>query len=251
MPIYTQGGKMFTQNNKMFETSWKPSRIDGLIFWGNAEKINLVESESGQISLWRDMSGIKNDGVQDTTNNKPYYKEEQINGYPALHFSNTNNISISATIDNFTIITVIKSEDSDIVYEFGNDTDSSTGFYLKGSSNSIAVSKDGLTGTANIRSHSNNWLIGGWKIVTHSYGGSNSSHKLYVDDLLINTSIYFGYDDDPGSLNKTDKLYVGSKINGVDGFNGYIAEYLVFDKYLPLETIEQISNYLNNKYNIY
>jgi len=252
MPILNHGGKTFSQNNKTLTTPWKPSKINGLIFWGDSNPIN-ISANSNRISTWLDSSGKMNNGIQTTSSKKPYYIKDVINGHSAILFQNINNLSIKININVFTIFTVIKSINNNYVYEFGSSTENTTGFYLNGNTNAMAVSVSGIS-NCTIKKQNVNWLSSGsteWKIITHQYNGTHSSHNLFINSNMIFLPTYLNYNNNPGEINKMSNLILGSKGDDTFGLNAYITEYLIFDTYLEYEDILKINNYLNNKYSIY
>lgn len=249
MSILKQNNKIFTTNNTILKTDWKPNKLNNLFFWANCDKKNILENNNF-VYEWKDISGNLNKAFQNNTSNKPIYTENIINGYSAIKFNNNDNLKLLANLNFFTVFTVIKTSDSDYVYEFSN-SNTETGFYLNGDENTIAVTQSGLTNLASIKEYSNNWLgDNNWKIIAHTYNGTHTSNKLYINNTLISLDDYFSYTDNPGSLNKQDYFYIGSNSNNV-GIDGYISEFLLFNESLNLQTISKIFNYLNNKYLIY
>ena len=252
MPIFKSSGYISKINNKILGTPWNPTRISGMLFWSNSNKKNITLVDN-KITVWKDNSGYLNNGIQTYPSRQPYYIDNIINGYPALYFQSNKNITIpSLYMNRFTIFTVINSNDNNLVYEFGNNTQTATGFYLNGSTNTIGVSYSGLT-SASIKNYTTNWLSSGntWKIISHQYDGTHASHKMYINGDYAFTSTYFSYDKNPGNLNATLDLNLGSKYNATNGVDAYIAEYIVYDNYLSIDELNKIEIYLNNKYNIY
>lgn len=250
MPIFSYNNKMFDYNNKVFTTPWKPNRISNMIFWSDANSRNIVESD-GLINMWRDNSGNLNNAVQLTENRKPTVINDVINGYPALYFQNSKCLNIPLYINYFTTFTVISSSNSNYIYEFSNDATNNTGFFLNGDTNTLKVTfVSGMTIDTSSKNYTSNWLSsGGWKIVVHQYNGTHLSHRLIINKsntLLTNVST-----ENPGALNKLDNLNLGSRYNGSYGINGYIPEFLVYNRYLELSEIFEISDWLNSKYQIY
>ena len=196
MSILIHGRKHFSSANKTLITSWKPSRINGLVFWGDSNSIN-ISCSNNRVSTWLDSSGNMNNGIQTSTTKKPYYIKNVINGYSAILFQNVNNLSINLNLNTFTIFTVIKSINNNYVYEFGSSTETSTGFYLNGNTNAIGVSVSGITNST-IKEQPINWLSSGstdWKIITHQYNGTHVSHKLYINSIMQYLPTYLSYNN--------------------------------------------------------
>jgi len=252
MPFFSYQGKVFKANNKYFKTDWKPNRVNGIVFWGdsNSRNINITNNK---IYEWNDSSGNLNNATQTNDNRKPSYIDDTLNGYPVIYFQNTKSLKIPLTLDYFTIFTVIKAFDNDIVYEFGDDTETESGFYLNGQINSLGVSNSGLSNIASVKQNTNGWLSSGgtWKIIAHQYNGTHNTHRMIINNEFVFTTTYLGYNGDPGALDMTDNLNLGSKSDGTEGVDAYIAEYIVYNNYLNYDNVSQITNYLNTKYQIF
>lgn len=244
--------KYFSDNSKMFSDniSWTPRKITDLIFWGKPEKRYIIK-ENDIIFTWKDNSGKLNDAVQTNVFNNPHCVDNFINGYPSLYFQNDKFLKIPLTINYFTIFTVIKSNSNNIVYEFGDDTNNETGFYLNGDNNSIGVSNSGLSNLASIKDNGDDWLLDNqWKIITHQYNGTHISHRLFINSIYQSLTNYIIYNNNPGEITSKKILNLGAKSDGTNGTNSYIAEFIVYNKYLTIEEISKVNNYLSIKYNI-
>ena len=252
MSVFTIGnGNLFSANNKIFKSPWSPNKLDGMVFWGDANSRN-IQIENNLISEWNDTSGSQNNAVQTTTSFKPTYVENFINGFPALYFQNNKCVNIPLTLDYFTIFTVIKSNNNKTVYEFGDNSSIDSGFVLNGDKKCITVTNSGLSNIASQKEYENSWLVdSNWKIIAHQYNGTHSTHRLFINSELKYLSTSLDLNGDPGALNKSFNLNLGAKSDGSIGSNAYISEYIVFDNYLSTSEIENISTYLNQKYQIY
>ncbi len=271
MTIFSQGGKIFTQNSTSTNSTFSLN-VDGAIFWSDGERKNITSTTDG-ISVWKDNSGHMNNAIQNSFTNRPYYVENIINGQPALYFQTTKNLMIpNLNINNYTIFTVIKSNNNGLVYKFGTGTTSNeTEFYLTGgllytirTNKYVYVAPQvggpsrpggGLppNGVSTNKNNTNNWISSdsSWKILTHQYNGTHLSHNLFINGtyIYLTTALWSG--NNPGLLNSTNNLYLGSNYVGGDGMDGYIAEYIIYDSYLSNDDITNVNNYLNSKYQIY
>lgn len=234
--------KIPTINNTILKTDWKPNNIPNIVFHGDSNSRNII-SNNNFISSWLDSSGKMTNCIQTNNSKKPEYINNIINGFPVIHFNNTM-LEIPLTLNKFTIFSVVKCFDNDTLYEFG---DSSTGFYLNGKNNSISVN-NGLT---SIKKYNNSWLTSDWKILCHQYNGTHYSHNLYINGTFVNLLDYYSNINNPGLLNKTSTLKLGSKIDESYAINAYMSEYIVYNDYLSYDNIIKVTNYLNNKYLIY
>jgi len=232
-----------TNESKIFKTTWKPNMINDMIFWGDANSRN-IKNDNG-IYYWKDNSGKMNHGFQVT--NKPTQQSNIINGYPAIYFDNNQSIKIRLKINYFTIFCVVKTEDNDYLYEFGNATNANDGFYLNGDANSLFINKSSLVSQ---KTNGYGWLTTDWQILTHKYNGTHDSSSLYKNNQFVNLSDYFD-DDDPGDIDLDAYFNVGSNYDTDYGMKGYIAELIIFNRNLTIAEQTQVNNWLNYKYHIY
>jgi len=249
MKIFRSENKIF-RSPYIFRTIWKPSSLDDMIFWGNSNKKNIIIDEENpqinNIKTWIDISGKINNATQNNFSLQPEYKND------ALYFNITNNIQVNLNINYFTIFTLSKISNNNILYEFGDDVSDETGFRLIGTDdNSISVSKNGFSGLATSRNtNDNNWLDNNnLQLICHSYGGTNQSHKLYINNSFIPTTT--NYSMNPGDLNLSETLNIGSRSDNSLGIQGYIYEFLIYNRELSYEEIQRVTNYINDKYSVF
>lgn len=250
MPVYSYNNNIFHYNNKVLESTWKPSRISSMIFWSDSSNRN-VSHTNGLVHKWLDNSGKLNHAFQTTNTRKPLIVNNVKNGYPALYFQSSQFLNIPLHINYYTTFTVVNASNNNYIYEFSTDASTNTGFYLNGSTNAIKTTFSGTTLLTSSKNFMNNWLTMGnpWKIIVHQYDGTHVNHRLIINKsivLLTNVST-----NNPGNLNKSDILYFGSKHNGSYGLYGYVLDFMIFNEYLDITTIYKISDWLNNKYNIF
>jgi len=249
MNIFKSENKIFRSPN-ILKTIWKPNLIDDMIFWGNANKKNIIIDESNispnKIKTWKDISGNLNNAFQSNFNLQPEYKDKSI------YFNIMNNIKVDLTINYFTIFTLSKITNNNILYEFGDDVMNETGFRLLGTEyNSISVSKNGFSGLVSSRDTNDvNWLDNNnLQLICQVYGGTNQSHKLFINNSYIPTSS--SYSLNPGDLNLSSTLNIGSKYDNSLGIQGNIYEFLIYNRELTFEEIQKVTHYINDIYSIF
>lgn len=248
MAIHHQNNKIFHQNNKMLVTSWTPKKYSGLLFWSNTDTKN-IDTNNTTIGSWKDMSGNNNHAYQNSNGFKPVLIKSALNGYDSIFFQWNKFLKINLTLDYYTIIMAIQGINSSMIYEFGNDASNTTGFYLNSSAPSIATTVNGFTGTATVKSNTPGWLMGiGPKIVSHAYGGTHSTHKLYINQN--NIALTNDYTDNPGALGLTQTLNIGAKYDGSNGMNGFLTELIIYNRVLTQAEHLDIVTKLKSKYNL-
>jgi len=246
--MFSYDDNIYSYNNNMFRNDSKiSSSIDGMLLWLEPSKKNIVLDSQNKVIKWKDISGKLNHAYSDL---RATYQPNTLNGYPTLLFNN-NVYNVDLFINHFTIFTVFTSSDKDYIYEFGDDTDLETGFFLNGDDKSIGVSKDGTSNLSSFKEYQNSWGVGPWRLITHYYNGTNDYHRFNINGEILPLGPYYGYDDDPGNIGETKTLHIGARLNAANGMNGSIAEYIVYNRLLSDSEMDIVQNYLNNKYAIY
>ena len=252
MHFFNFKNKIFTYKNKIFPdtTSFKLNSISGLLLWYKFDK-KYLSINNNKVSSVQDLSGNFNIAFQNNINNQPSYISNYLNGYDIIQLNNQQLLS-NIYLDYFTIFSIfnISSGNNGYIYEFNN-TNADTGFFITGSNNSVGITKNGLANSS-IKSYYPGWSsTATWKIVSQVYGGTHSSNKLYVNSQSAGLITYFSYNKNPGALNKSGTLSIGSRYNNTNGVNCKLAEYIIYNRVLSDTERIKVQNYLNNKYEIY
>jgi len=244
MKVFKSSNKIFKSPN-ILKTIWKPNLIPDILFWGNSNKKNIVIGEY-DIEKWFDISGKLNHAQQTDIFHQPQY----ING--ALYFNLDSNIQVDLNVDYFTIFTVSKISNDNILYEFGDNVTNETGFRLIGTSNnSLAVSKNGFGDLATTKeTNDGNWLSNNnLQLICHQYDGTDLSHNLFINSSYISTTS--NYSDNPGQLDSSSTLNIGSRSDYSLGIQGYLYEFIIYNRVLSTIERNQVTNYINDKYSIF
>ena len=243
MYIFQKNNKIFRAVSNILKVSWKPSFLDGMIFWSNSEEKNL-ELQNSKVAKWVDISGNMNHGLQLNDITRPLFQKNVINDNNGIYFDYKDNIKIKLKLDNFTIISVVDITNDDFFYELENS------FNVNGSS-SQSISVDKAPNYSRKNTNNSTWLADGstYKIIQHQYNGTHLSHKLYINNQYV--SMTSSYDDDPGNLEVDGFLTFGSNVAVDNGIIGHVFELMIFDRALSNEEKDQVSNFLNTKYNCY
>ena len=139
----SNGNILVNSTANILNTDYKISSISGLTLWLESSKKNIKLDINNKIIQWNDISGNMNHATQTNDSYKPLYETGILNGYNSIRFNSNKYLSSLLTLNYFTIFTIYKSSNSQYVYEYGNDTNNSTGFYLSGDLNTISVNKSG------------------------------------------------------------------------------------------------------------
>jgi len=244
--MFEYSGKTYEYKDKSFVTNWKITSIPDLVLWLEPSKKNILSDDGGRIHTWRDISGKANHATQNTQTKKPYVTDPTFNGYNYVYFDDNKTLEVDLYVDYFTIFVVNNSNDNQYIYQFG-DTGSTSGFYLNGDLNSISV-KSGST--ISTKSAGYVWNQGkGWRTLVHYYSGTHSSNILRINNASIFLDNYLNYTGSPGHIGIKQKLYIGGQSSG-NGFNGGIAEFILFNRKIENYERDLVQNYINTKYNL-
>jgi hypothetical protein len=214
----------------------------GLMLWLKAD-VGVTQS-SGNVSSWTDQSGNFT-VTQATSGDQPTYVSSGINGKPALRFNgsqwlyNSKNMALNADM---TIVTV------------GATTDATAHQYACCLGNDSVVGSNRALGYIGSQQLADTFYIS-------SYGNSIAANAFTADMVTLDsglTNVAFyqnGTLSGTGTLSGVQNLAPGVAIgyqsdDGGCGWEGDIAEVLVYDHKLTSTEIQQVSVYLANKYGL-
>ncbi|MFT6332535.1 MAG: hypothetical protein ACJAW3_000875 [Lentimonas sp.] len=265
--LISQGGDLLDESKlasaqSLTQTSPVASN-ESLILW---LETSLPESfdgelESGDIvSIWKDRSPYsveKNDALQNTNSDHyPTFQENVINGIPAIRFDSTND---HLRIDDFELRDA-GTEGFAIFVVFKSNPGASR--FIMSYKNTINNDDIDLYVDGNIQYHSriDNSLIflsgsitpsSKFHILTFTKD-LNENYNGFIDGILDGSIAATGTD-----LSKVDDstpLFIGSyhddSYNPALALDGYIAEIIIYNKYVKNSTKKNIEEYLSKKYSI-
>ena len=262
----TQGSKLVAKSNLSSSRTLTQSSIvtvtDGLSMWLETtleSSIKASEAINGNsVSTWYDNQAVNNkvNATQATVANQPIYRENAINGLPALEFDGTNdNLLFNSQFllnTNYTIFIVESRTGAN-----------ASGGYLIGGSDLQAVGNYilflGYQSNTNLWSgHRIGCCSGGLAIPAYSKPIPRI-HCITQDSSITNGKQYIlnGVKMVPGGIANNEALstFQGSAIGGVTAaptyyYKGYIGEVIMFSTALKDKEIQYIGCYLGKKWNI-
>ena len=208
--------------------------IPGLLVWLSADTIGGADGDS--ISTWLDISGNGNNVTQPTSANQPHYCPGGMNGKPAVKFDGNQWMTgaLAGRTQPETIFVVAVGFDN----ELGNNTFIDSGtvnrFRLFYSSTDAYVTIDSGVALTNPAVEVNEPFIAA--IV---YNGASSSFMINGVNVTGNAGGSFG-----------DGLTIGTDGSQVSPLTGYIAEVLIYSGILTDLQIQEVTRYLNLKYEV-
>jgi hypothetical protein len=218
----------------------------GLVLWLNSDTIN---SANGSIvTSWTDLSGFGHD-FTNTFSLAPYVTNGVVNGHPAIRNlantasflqANTNFLGNSTTGEMFIVCRALDSLGGP-PWDFSAPTPSGASahpftdwkmyenFGLKTSLSGVQLTNIAFP---------TNWHI--WHVAV----ASNYFMERYNGNLIA------GRDFQSGGVGFNNNLRIGRDNSVISGWNGEIAEFVVYDKSLSVTERQWTHSYLSSKYNI-
>ena len=211
------------------------------VAWLSATNVTNGGSEpldGEKINSWQDITGSATAATEANTNNQPVYESNVQNGLPAIRFDNlarglegtfTRTVGTDLT---FVIVGQFDTGSTDkCLFEFSGGG-SARGFFID---RRYAANTHFSPGTT--KGALKLWTIqdaGGSAIVTE-----NGATEIFNNATYFNTD-FIG----------TGNYVLGDDITGGNRMNGYIAEFLIFDKALTPQEISTLEAYLQNKWGL-
>jgi len=225
---------MMLVNPYILGSSFSPLNISGCLLWLDASQIvGLVDTDP--VATWSDLSGNGNDATQSTSNKKPAYRTNRINGLPMV-VGDGNDI-LATALD--------RGSGDGTVFIVGKwDTPSST---------------SRIAGFAQSSSFTNH--LGGWGYYVNTAPTVGSLYYNGLGDATVSSiacykkasdevTIYAGGTSLAGtslSANWTPAFYVFGDHAGEESVSS-IAEIIIYDTALGTTDREAVEDYLTGKY---
>jgi prepilin-type N-terminal cleavage/methylation domain-containing protein len=237
------------------------SSIKGLTTWYETS----LESSFGSISLedgtaidtWNDInpqSSYKNNSTQSTTNRKPYFRENAINGLPAIRFFDTAidatgdrlDIDLSMLVASSYTIFIVEQRRSDGGYIFGSSSDGTATRFGYGSS-AIGLVQDAKQTFLSVATYSSSQIIKRMHSMSYDYE-TTKDLSYWLNGGTTPDSLY----DSPDVASPTSLPNMVLGYHSVSGgdYSGDIAEIIIFTRLLKTEERQEIEKYLSKKYAI-
>jgi alpha-tubulin suppressor-like RCC1 family protein len=239
-----QWSKDQADNYVSLQTSNPDMLTTGLIMWLKADS-GVSTDGSNNVTTWNDETG-NNSVAQSASATEPLYVTNDVNGMPAVRFNgsqwlfNPNNLS-SGINTNLTIITVGSTSNpgsQQYAAWFGG-TVTGQGRGLGYASNEQLFDTSGINYLAGTAPAANAFAIQAATVYAN-----NGAVTLYQNGANEGTGPLSGVQGISSGIT------VGAAGNETSGWQGDIAEVLVYDHQLSADELQQVDLYLANKYNI-
>ena len=214
------------------------------IAWLSATNITnggTEPSHGDKIASWSDLTGNATDAIEADVNNQPTYETNVVNGLPAVKFDGTLARGLEGTFErsNNAGLTIV------VVGQFtGSARRAFFEFYKTGGGTSQG-SPRGFFFTYGFNNATSNYNLtqDSFNVWSAYDTGSNT-------DFWENGSLVYSNWSNWGNTSFTGSgTYVlGDDQTGGDQLNGYIAEFLIFDRQLTVDERNTLESYLRNKW---
>lgn len=223
------------------QSSFTNTFISGLQLWLKADAVTGL-SDGATVSTWDDLSGNSYNATQITTDKKPLYKTNIINGYPVIRFDGVN--------DGMVINTGLNVARPATLFIVNKPVGTPAGRTLQ----SATVGR--------------NWLLGLWSNGVSHYAEGWVSDSSSTGALIGTTYIAVGVENTSTTnfyVNGVDytvsstptgqpgNLAIGAAGNGccpTEGGNSDVAEIIVYNSALSANDRNGIERYLAAKYSV-
>ncbi len=225
----------------------QPAQVPGLVLWLEAAQ-GVTTNAAGRVSAWADRSGHTNTLVQDSLELQPVVQPHLVNGRPAVRFAGTPGFGqalmrdrLTTGPDGITILALVRqnaAEGYTSLLTFGSDSG------VQGAKLSGADALVDNEYSANIPGRAINGT--GFRICGLTADRRQGLSKLFHDGQRV------GQLRKPFALATAGPFILGTLRPGrqsiAAGFNGDIAELLVFNRPLADDERRQMEVYLQDKY---
>ena len=223
----------------------------GLQMWLDANALSL--SDGTAISSWTDQSGNNKHAVQDTTAFQPKFRTNIVNGKPAIVFDGTNDyLAFNGNIivnTNYTIIAVLRRNIGSTAHHCflgGTKTSQNKNLHIGWQSNNTFYHAQYSNDYA---MRVTNYSAGEQPLIVSLRHSNTLGNDTYIDGGLRGLDMYAGR---LAHLTEWNGAAIGRYIDGSINprFNGWVAELIMYNRYLSETERKAIESYLSAKYNV-
>jgi len=237
------------------EEAVAPSTFVTLQFWyDSADTDQFVPSATDEqtITQWTDKSVLAHNANPSggATARPSYENTTQLNGYGYLEFDGNDHLTINPFTDlqsqpGFTMFIVSKFANTTGIKHLSDTDSGDLAMFANGTT--MTVGMEGVTATVASEANTN------WAIHTLSFDGSqtgNAARLVYRKDKTAKTLSFTGTVGATTNASQTTFNLGNEHGGGSNGHVGFMAEAVLFKKSLTSAEIQNIENYLSNKWGL-
>jgi len=220
----------------------------GLQLWlDGADESTITKAVDNTVSLWEDKSINNNDATQVVGGDQPFFIANAINNKGGIDFSPQVNsksfMDLTSAINggDLTAICVVEItaiSSAGVILASATVNNQILRFYDDTGTSSTIVSYDGVTTNLFVFSES---FIGTPAFLITEFNNTESLNKLYLDGDFLQSVTY----DNSINVGSVARLAGGAATQEVK-----IGEIIVYDRILELSELQQIYNYITQKWGI-
>jgi hypothetical protein len=214
---------------------------------------NGLQRSGATVNKLLDLTG---NNIHSTTVGSPQYSATGWNSRPAISFNGSNqgistdlNVTFSdaQSLNIFMVTNITASGGLFIEHTPDANRGAGTSFYVYSiTGNSYMYNAGSLTSSYQVGNNGGAWAAG-CKLITYRYEGTNSGHIVRRDKVTQSTSAN-GESANPGWSSTNDEMYFMSRGNNSLWTQGTVSEIIVYKKAMTFSQMQQVENYLSNKW---
>jgi uncharacterized repeat protein (TIGR01451 family) len=216
---------------------------NGLALWLDASTITTNDGVA--LAQWDDLSGNGRHATQATTNNRPVFATNAVNGLPAIRFDGTDDVftynGTFLTNTDYTVFCVEARNDDQVNFLFGG-------------SDGVALNNLHLGYRGNTQFTHDHWT-GGYNVTIPGFTNKQFKvHSWHLDQMGGNRAMYtdgalLAQNGNAAPLQGYPGAMIGGRRAANDSrFNGDFAEIIMYDRYLNVGERNAVGYYLADKY---
>ena len=242
---------MFFVPTKYASAAFSSSSISNLQLWldasSGATTDGTTSANDGEtIQQWNDQSGNSRNAIQLTAGSRPTYKTSIFNGKSVLRFGGSHTLVTNSFLDSsfntaLTFFIVENKAGTDLKVSTSNQNS----IWYSGRDYRTFYATDNLSDTLGQLNAGGTTL----SVESYRYDGSNKTFKFNAaTNTTYDTETAYGTEPATGNIGLSGALTVGALSNGTFGYDGDIAEILVYNRALTDSEKSQVEDYLMEKY---
>ncbi len=224
----------------------------GLTMWLDANSLGLADGTA--VSSWTDLSGNAKHALQDTLSCRPIYKTNLISGKPAVVFNgSTSYLNFDGNLvvnTNYTIIAVVK-RSSNAIFNFflgGSNPIQQKNMHIGWRTNNTFTHAQ-YTNDYDMRM--NNYVSGEAPIIVSLRHSNTLGNDTYINGGLRGLNMNTATSGRLAHLAEWTGSAIGKYYGGTtthSHFNGWVTEFIIYNRYLSDTERKTVENYLSTKY---
>jgi hypothetical protein len=213
-----------------------------LALWASADAVPTADTDGDALNYWEDISGNHHDIVQESSSSQPKWYDNVVNGKPVIRFDGGDELLTPKT-------SVLGLQNSDYeIFVVSKTSDTGVQFLYSAAEGIMETHLNGGQGIRFIPT-AENYLDTGSDLA-YSDGNAHIIHNRATStEGVARADSTTGVVENANYNSSVDQdFHIGRRATSVFGFNGDIAEILIFKSALTNEQYNAVADYLEDKY---